>query len=256
MAKAPSLSLAEQVCLALIVESDTHGWAIGSLLAPEGEIGRVWSLTRPLTYRAIDGLVAANLVQPKKVLTNASRERVIFRVTATGRKVCDAWLSQPVEHLRDVRTDLLVKLLLRQRRQLSNATLLADQREQLRDVMQTLLESGPEEDIVDIWRREHARAVNRFLNQAEAFADNASTPNTVATTNGLRLSARNQVRAVVQSVTYGEVMASVKVSMTSTDHAQLLTAAITRDAVNDLDIAAGDDVVLIMKATEVLIAKP
>jgi molybdopterin-binding protein len=256
MRKALDLSLAEHVCLALIVESETHGWAIGSLLAPDGEIGRVWSLTRALTYRAIDGLLAAKLVQSKKVTTDTSRERVIFRTTASGRKVCDDWLSQPVQHLRDVRTDLLLKLVLRERRQLPCASLVAAQREQLREVMQTLLEGGAESDIVDIWRREHARAVNRFLNQAEAFTPGESTASTVATQGGLRLSARNQVRAVVQSVTYGEVMASVKVSVTATGQAQLLTAAITRDAVNDLDIAAGDDVVLIMKATEVLIAKP
>jgi molybdopterin-binding protein len=249
------LSLAEHVCLAVIAESESHGWAIGSLLASEGEIGRVWSLTRPLTYRAIDGLVVAKLVQAKKGVTDSSRERVIFRATPAGRKVVDRWLAQPVEHLRDVRTELLLKLVFAQRQQLPISKLLADQRSQLRDVMETLLEGGPEFDVVDVWRREHARAVNRFLDQAERLTSGKAQPQTVATQGGLRLSARNQVRATVQSVTYGEVMASVKVSVNATGQPQVLTAAITRDAVNDLDIAAGDDVVLIMKATEVLIAK-
>ena len=57
----PDLSLAEHVCLALIVEGVTHGWAVGTLLAPDGQLGRIWSLTRPLTYRAIDGLVDKRL---------------------------------------------------------------------------------------------------------------------------------------------------------------------------------------------------
>ncbi len=249
------LSLAEHVCLALIVESDSHGWAVGSLLAAEGEIGRVWSLTRPLTYRAIDGLVAAKLVQPKKTVSQSARERVMFKATPTGRKLTDSWLAEPVEHLRDVRTELLLKLVFAHRRQLPISKLLADQREQLRPVMETLLEGGPEHDIVNVWRREHARAVNRFLDQAERLGSEARPVQTVVTQGGLRLSARNQVRATVHSVTYGEVMASVKVSVSATGQPQLLTAAITRDAVNDLDIAAGDDVVLIMKATEVLIAK-
>jgi molybdopterin-binding protein len=99
--------------------------------------------------------------------------------------------------------------------------------------------------------------VNRFLQQAGAQAAGRAVPaRTVAAQGGLRLSARNQVRATVQSVSYGEVMASVKVVVSTSEQPQFLTAAITRDAVNDLDIAAGDDVVLIMKATEVLIAKP
>ena len=58
----PTLSVAEQVCLALVVEGQSHGWAIGTLLAPEGDVGRVWTLSRPLTYRAVDGLVDKGLV--------------------------------------------------------------------------------------------------------------------------------------------------------------------------------------------------
>ncbi len=251
-------SLGELVCLSLIVENEAHGWAVGSLLMPDGEIGRVWSLSRALTYRAIDTLVAAKLLQPRKgVSGESSRERVVFRSTAAGRRVCGDWLATPVEHLRDVRTEFLLKLVLRQRRDLSSVALIAAQQEQFREVTEGLLEAGPDVDVVDTWRREHARAVSRFLQQAAAGGfGQAPQSKTVATQGGLRLSARNQVRATVQSDTYGEVMASVKVTVSATDHPQVLTAAITRDAVNDLDIAAGDDVVLIMKATEVLIAKP
>ena len=37
---------------------------------------------------------------------------------------------------------------------------------------------------------------------------------------------------------------------------QRLTAAITSDAVDELDLAAGDDVVMIVKSTEIMVAKP
>ena len=46
-------SLAEAVCLTLVAREPTHGWSIVKALAPDGEIGRVWSLSRPLTYRAL-----------------------------------------------------------------------------------------------------------------------------------------------------------------------------------------------------------
>src|SRR5262249_41228547 len=42
------LSLAEAVCLTLVAREPTHGWAIVKTLAPEGDIGRIWSLSRPL----------------------------------------------------------------------------------------------------------------------------------------------------------------------------------------------------------------
>ena len=48
-------------------------------------------------------------------------------------------------------------------------------------------------------------------------------------------------------------MSTVKVTLPD---GQQLTAAITKDAAVDLDIAAGDDVIVIVKATEVMIAKP
>ena len=69
----------------------------------------------------------------------------------------------------------------------------------------------------------------------------------------MRLSARNQIAARVVSVQRGELMASVKAVL---GDGQKLTAAITQEAAEDLDIAAGDDIVLIVKATEVMVAKP
>ena len=39
-------------------------------------------------------------------------------------------------------------------------------------------------------------------------------------------------------------------------HHRPLTAAITKDAARDLDLAPGDHVVVIIKSTEVMVAKP
>ena len=68
----------------------------------------------------------------------------------------------------------------------------------------------------------------------------------------MQLSARNQLKAKVDTVTLGEVMAVVKVTLPD---GQQLTAAITKDAATDLDLAQGDEVVLIIKSTEVIVAK-
>ena len=102
------LGLAEQVCLALVVEGVDHGWAIGTVLAPDGELGRIWSLSRSLTYRAIDQLIDRRLVSRRGTATGRGRERSLLRATAAGRRTAMASLAQPVDHLRDVRSELLL----------------------------------------------------------------------------------------------------------------------------------------------------
>ena len=68
---------------------------------------------------------------------------------------------------------------------------------------------------------------------------------------GVRLSARNQLRATVHAVRHGAVMSNVEGVLPD---GQRLSASITRDAAVELDLAPGDDVVLIIKSTEVMVA--
>jgi molybdopterin-binding protein len=246
VAAPPDLSLAEHVCLAVVVEAGMHGWAIGTLLAPDGEIGRVWSLSRPLTYRAIDGLVDEGLVVRRARTTGHGRDRAVLAATAAGRRAVSTWLDTPVRHLRDVRTELLVKVTLRSRAGIDNAPLLAAQRTAF-DATIEALTLGSADDLVAMWRREHARAVRRFLDEALRPTRGAGP-----TAPEMRLSARNQLGATVVSVQRGELMASVKAVL---GDGQKLTATITQEAADDLDIAAGDSVLMIVKATEVMVAK-
>ena len=253
----PDLSLAEHVCLALIVEGVTHGWAVGTLLAPDGQLGRIWSLTRPLTYRAIDGLVDKRLATRRGLATGQGRERVILAPTAAGRRAVRRWLDTPVHHLRDVRTELLIKLTLRDRSGLDSAELLAAQRAAFNATIDALSSGGGDDDLTDLWRRESARAVRRFLDQARPPGPPAAsrTPGTrLMSTNGdtMQLSARNQLNAVVETVTHGEVMSTVKVVLPDGQH---ITAAITKDAAEELTFAPGDAVVVVIKSTEVMLAK-
>lgn len=68
----------------------------------------------------------------------------------------------------------------------------------------------------------------------------------------MQLTARNQLNATVETVTNGEVMSTVKVTLPD---GQKVTAAITKDAVTELGFAPGDEVLVIVKATEVMLAK-
>jgi len=247
-----SLGLPEAVCLTLIVQGVDHGWAIGGLLAPEGEIGRVWSLSRPLTYRAVERLVELQLVDRTATSGARGRERAVLRATAAGRRASTAWLDLPVGHPRDLRTELLLKLVLRQRGGAPPGPLLDAQLEVLSPTLDALINTNPGNDLVALWRQENARAMRRFLKQAAHTAD-APGDDPVRPRADVRLSARNQLWARIDTVAHGDVMSSIKAVLPD---GQRLTAAITRDAVEELDLAAGDDVVMIVKSTEIMVAKP
>ncbi|MFH8462954.1 molybdopterin-binding protein [Streptomyces sp. NPDC017991] len=64
------------------------------------------------------------------------------------------------------------------------------------------------------------------------------------------LSIRNQLPGTVTDVTTGGAMAAVRITVDGGE----LTAAITKDAVTDLGLAAGSSVVALMKSTEVALA--
>jgi molybdopterin-binding protein len=67
----------------------------------------------------------------------------------------------------------------------------------------------------------------------------------------MKLSARNQLSGVVKSATLGTVMAEISVEI----DAGTLVAAITRGSADALELKAGDKVTVVIKATEVMIAK-
>ncbi|HWL46722.1 MAG TPA: TOBE domain-containing protein [Sphingomonadaceae bacterium] len=68
----------------------------------------------------------------------------------------------------------------------------------------------------------------------------------------MKLSARNQIRGTVVSVTPGAVNATVKVDIGG---GNVITSSITHEAVNDLALASGDAVTVIVKSSDVLIGK-
>jgi molybdopterin-binding protein len=65
------------------------------------------------------------------------------------------------------------------------------------------------------------------------------------------LSARNQFKGKVKSVKLGGVMAEVIVSVDSLE----FVSAITRGSAEHLGLKVGDEVMVVVKSTEVLIAK-
>jgi PadR family transcriptional regulator AphA len=155
------LSLAEVVCLTLVAREPTHGWSIVKTLAPDGGIGRIWSLSRPLTYRALIALRDEALIEPQGSEAGGGPPRTIWRATARGKRLARAWLRRPVRHPRDMRTEFLLKLVLgAPAAQLARAQL--DAFAPVFAGLQRTAMADPH-DVVARWRLESAEATNRFL---------------------------------------------------------------------------------------------
>ena len=68
----------------------------------------------------------------------------------------------------------------------------------------------------------------------------------------MKLSARNQIKGTVIRITPGAVNGTVKVDIGG---GNLVTASITEEAIAELALKEGDQVTVIVKASDVLIGK-
>ena len=67
----------------------------------------------------------------------------------------------------------------------------------------------------------------------------------------MRLSARNQIKGTVVDVKKGATTSHIRVDIGG---GQIMTSSITNEAVNDLGLAAGGKVTVVIKASDVMIA--
>ncbi|MBI4933026.1 MAG: PadR family transcriptional regulator [Actinobacteria bacterium] len=157
------LLLGEWACLGALYPAPTHGFAIAGRLKPDGDIGRVWSMSRALTYRALDQLTGRGLVQVVGEEPGiAGGNRTILTATRAGRARLRQWLQTPVAHLRDVRSELLLKIVLAEQCGVDITSMLADQRERVAAQV-AAFDQHEHDDVVMMWRRESARSVLHFL---------------------------------------------------------------------------------------------
>lgn len=92
--------------------------------------------------------------------------------------------------------------------------------------------------------------------QRQLLTNKKSEPSVPAAVLGpsvalVALSGRNQLRGIVDEVRSDGLLSQVRLRIGD----QILTAVITRDAVNELKLKRGDEAVAIIKSTEVMIGR-
>jgi len=162
------LLLGEWACLGILYPKPTHGFAIAARLKPQGDVGRVWSLSRALTYRSLDQLAIRNYLHPVGEEPGlAGGNRTILAATRTGRARLRKWLDTPVVHLRDLRSELLLKLIIADNCEIDITSMLDRQRAHITELAEAItahLDAEPG-DVVALWRRESSHAALRFLDR-------------------------------------------------------------------------------------------
>lgn len=160
------LLLGEWACLGLLCAAPAHGFALSVRLRPDGDVGRVWSLSRPLVYRSIEQLTERTLIKAVGQEPGiAGGNRTILTPTAAGRKRFTVWLAAPVHHLRDLRSELLLKLVLADICGIDTAQLVSAQRARVGELAEALGKevAATPHDVVTVWRFEASKAAMHFL---------------------------------------------------------------------------------------------
>ena len=163
--------LATWAVLGVVAEGPTHGFAVAQLLAVEGPLGQVWTLPRPAVYRELNKLAKLDLVVERSTeRSGRGPTRTILEATGEGHAAARRWLSEPVEHVREVRSALLLKLALGQRAGLDPHSLLRAQQRRLAPQLSSLLRARDQtagfDRILAQWRLASSRAALEFLDAA------------------------------------------------------------------------------------------
>ena len=162
------LLLGEWACLGILAVAPAHGFAVAKRLAPDGDVGRVWSLSRALTYRSLEQLAVRGYIQPVGEEPGiAGGNRTILAATRTGRAQLRKWLATPVVHLRDLRSELLLKLIIADICDIDVSDMLERQHARITDMADAIsaqIEQDPG-DFVALWRSESSDAALRFLDR-------------------------------------------------------------------------------------------
>ena len=158
----------EWACLGILYRAPAHGFAIAARLKPDGDVGRVWSLSRALTYRSLEQLELRGYVRAVGEEPGiAGGNRTILAATRAGRAQVRKWLSTPVPHPRDLRSELLLKLVIAELCSIDVTAMLHLQRQRIVE-MRAALEAQvalDRADVVALWRSESTDAALRFLDR-------------------------------------------------------------------------------------------
>lgn len=105
-----ALTGAHYTLLGLLLQQPAHGYDLLRRLKQQTAAARVIPLKAASLYAALHELESQGLIVGQTVVDTAYPPRTFFEPTQAGRQRFSAWLAEPVERLREVRSDFLLKV--------------------------------------------------------------------------------------------------------------------------------------------------
>jgi DNA-binding PadR family transcriptional regulator len=104
------LSVGEYAILGVLRERPMHGYEIARRFAADLDLGLVLPLDMSTVYALLKDLHEQGLIEGHRETVGLRPPRTVFRLTPEAEVLLRHWLEEPVGRLREVRSDLLLKL--------------------------------------------------------------------------------------------------------------------------------------------------
>jgi DNA-binding PadR family transcriptional regulator len=104
------LTLGEYAILGVLRERPMHGYEIARRFAADLDLGLVLPIDMSNVYALLKDLHEQGLIEGQREVVGPRPPRTVFHLTDEAERLFLLWLEEPVGRMREVRSDLLVKL--------------------------------------------------------------------------------------------------------------------------------------------------
>ena len=101
---------ADYAILGCLAVAPRHGYELAGYFAPGGELAPICTLGLSHLYALLHALADLGYVHAEQSAISGGPPRKVFRLTEAGVAAFQVWVDRPVQRIRQVRTDFLLKL--------------------------------------------------------------------------------------------------------------------------------------------------
>jgi len=108
--RAAELKPIQYAILGLLREAPSHGYDLQRSFAEESDLGAVVHIEQASLYGTLKDLATRGLIAGEETREGARPPRTRYSLTRAGHQAFEEWAGTPVERLRQVRLDFLLKV--------------------------------------------------------------------------------------------------------------------------------------------------
>lgn len=96
--------------LGVLRDAPAHGYRLAQSFAAGSELSLLYPMEQSVVYALLHDLEARGFIEGEQQTAGQRPPRTMFAITVAGQAYFNSWLCEPVEPLRRVRLDFLLKL--------------------------------------------------------------------------------------------------------------------------------------------------